>query len=63
VDGVLLVVRAGQTDRRAAQLAVQQLQDVDARILGAVLNDPNERVPVYDRYGYASYYGYGHAKR
>lgn len=55
-DGVLLVVRAGQTDRRAAQLAVQQLQDVDARILGAVLNDPNEQVPVYDQYGYASYY-------
>jgi len=57
-DGVLLVVRAGKTDRRAAQLAVQQLQDVDARILGAVLNDPNEQVPLYDQYGYASYYGY-----
>jgi capsular exopolysaccharide synthesis family protein len=57
-DGVLLVVRAGQTDRRAAQLAVQQLQDVDARILGAVLNDPNEQVPLYDTYGYATYYGY-----
>jgi capsular exopolysaccharide synthesis family protein len=57
-DGVLLVVRAGQTDRRAAQLAVQQLQDVDARILGAVLNDPNEQVPIYDQYGYATYYGY-----
>ncbi|HKV50176.1 MAG TPA: polysaccharide biosynthesis tyrosine autokinase [Gemmatimonadaceae bacterium] len=57
-DGVLLVVRAGQTDRRAAQLAVQQLQDVDARILGAVLNDPNEQVPLYDQYGYATYYGY-----
>jgi len=57
-DGVLLVVRAGQTDRRAAQLAVQQLQDVDARILGAVLNDPNEQVQLYDSYGYATYYGY-----
>ncbi|HEX5181419.1 MAG TPA: polysaccharide biosynthesis tyrosine autokinase [Gemmatimonadaceae bacterium] len=57
-DGVLLVVRAGHTDRRAAQLAVQQLQDVDARVLGAVLNDPNEQVPLYDQYGYATYYGY-----
>jgi len=37
---------------------VQQLQDVDARILGAVLNDPNEQVPLYDTYGYATYYGY-----
>lgn len=57
-DGALLVVRAGKTDRRAAQLAVQQLQDVDARILGAVLNDPNEQVPLYDQYSYATYYGY-----
>ncbi|HEX7941767.1 MAG TPA: polysaccharide biosynthesis tyrosine autokinase, partial [Gemmatimonadaceae bacterium] len=60
-DGVLLVVSAGHTNRRAAQLAVQQLQDVDARVLGVVLNDPNARVPQYDSYGYASYYGY--AKR
>ncbi|HEX6533925.1 MAG TPA: polysaccharide biosynthesis tyrosine autokinase [Gemmatimonadaceae bacterium] len=58
-DGVLLVVRAGQTNRRAAQLAVQQLQEVEARILGAVLNDPKSQVPGYDQYGYASYYGYG----
>ena len=57
-DGVLLVVRAGNTDRRAAQLALQQLQDVDARVLGEVLNDPNEQVPLYDQYGYATYYGY-----
>ncbi|MBX6331561.1 MAG: polysaccharide biosynthesis tyrosine autokinase [Gemmatimonadaceae bacterium] len=58
-DGVLLVVRAGHTDRRAAQLAVQQLQDVDARILGSVLNDPSAQVPRYDEYGYATYYAYG----
>lgn len=57
-DGVLLVVRAGATNRRAAQLAVQQLQDVDARILGAVLNDPNAQAPRYDAYSYAAYYGY-----
>jgi capsular exopolysaccharide synthesis family protein len=61
-DGVLLVVRAGQTNRRAAQLAVQQLQDVDARILGAVLNDPNAQVPRYDEYGYESYYAYSSEK-
>jgi tyrosine-protein kinase Etk/Wzc len=57
-DGVLLVVRAGQTDRRAAQLAAQQLKDVDARILGAVLNDPTSQVPRYDAYSYAAYYAY-----
>lgn len=58
-DGALLVVRAGATNRKAAQLAVQQLEDVDARLLGVVLNDPKAQVPIYDEYGYASYYSYG----
>ncbi|HEU6450298.1 MAG TPA: polysaccharide biosynthesis tyrosine autokinase [Gemmatimonadaceae bacterium] len=58
-DGALLVVRAGATNRKAAQLAVQQLEDVDARVLGVVLNDPKAQVPLYDQYGYASYYSYG----
>ena len=58
-DGALLVVRAGATNRKAAQLAVQQLEDVDARVLGVVLNDPKARVPLYDQYGYSSYYSYG----
>lgn len=63
-DGVLLVVRAGQTDRRSAQLAIQQLQDVDARLLGVVLNDPHDRVPSYDPYSYAAYYrGYATASQ
>ena len=58
-DGALLVVRAGATNRKAAQLAVQQLEDVDARVLGVVLNDPKSQVPLYDQYGYsASYYTY-----
>lgn len=58
-DGALLVVRAGSTNRKAAQLAVQQLEDVDARVLGVVLNDPKAQVPLYDQYGYsASYYTY-----
>lgn len=41
VDGVLLVVRAGKTERGAARQAVQQLSAVGARIFGAVLNDPD----------------------
>lgn len=40
-DGVLLVVRAGRTDRDSARDALQQLAGVGARILGAVLNDPD----------------------
>jgi polysaccharide biosynthesis transport protein len=41
VDGVLLVVRAGQTERETAQYAIHQLASVGADILGAVLNDPD----------------------
>jgi succinoglycan biosynthesis transport protein ExoP len=39
-DGVMIVVRAGQTNRDAASLAYQQLSAAGARIIGAVLNDP-----------------------
>jgi succinoglycan biosynthesis transport protein ExoP len=43
-DGVLLVVRAGQTDRVAAQRAQHQLLQAGARLLGVVLNDPGGEV-------------------
>ena len=33
-DGVLLVVRAGTTDKNAAQRAYQQLSNVGARVVG-----------------------------
>lgn len=56
-DGVLLVVRAGQTERGAAQQAVQQLEKVGARIIGAVLNDPDAKVPTYGSYYAYDYYG------
>ncbi|MGH7460756.1 MAG: polysaccharide biosynthesis tyrosine autokinase, partial [Longimicrobiales bacterium] len=54
-DGVILVVRAGRTEREAGQQAVRQLQAVGARILGAVLNDPDGQLP-----SYSPYYGYGY---
>jgi capsular exopolysaccharide synthesis family protein len=41
VDGVLLVVRAGQTDPASAQDAIHQLTAVGAHVIGAVLNDPD----------------------
>ena len=49
-DGVILVVRAGKTEREAGQQAVRQLQAVGARILGAVLNDPDGELPRYSPY-------------
>lgn len=52
-DGVILVVRAGHTDGAAAAQAVEQLRTVGARVLGAVLNDPQGKVP-----GYGGHYHY-----
>lgn len=56
VDGVLLVVRIGATDRRAAKRAHDKLRAVGARILGTVLNDPS------DMLGSASEYYYPYAE-
>jgi capsular exopolysaccharide synthesis family protein len=53
-DGVIMVVRAGQTDRGAAELARQRVTSAGGRILGAVLNDPDG---VVERLG-NSYYAY-----
>jgi capsular exopolysaccharide synthesis family protein len=53
VDGVLLVVRATHTDRKAVEQAVHQLTLVGARVVGTVLNDPEGAA---SRYGY--YYDY-----
>lgn len=55
VDGAIVVVRAGRTERYALQTAVQQLSTVGARVLGTVLNDPDAEVPKYARY-YGYYY-------
>lgn len=55
-DAALVIVRAGQTDRQPAQYAVQQLRAIGARVVGAVLNDPDEKVATYGRYTY--YYDY-----
>lgn len=56
-DGVLLVVRAGATDRNAAQRAYQQLANVGARVVGTVLNDPGGEVAKEGDY----YYPYDYA--
>ena len=55
VDGVLMVVGAGTTDRHAVEQALSQLASAGARVLGAVLNDSRGEV---ERYGSNDYYGY-----
>lgn len=55
VDGVLLVASAGCTDSRQVAKALGQLQQVDAPVLGTVLN----RLTVKHGRGYGYGYGYG----
>jgi capsular exopolysaccharide synthesis family protein len=56
-DAVVLVIRAGQTDRSSVQDAIGQLQLVGARLAGTVLNDPDGEVSRYGGgdYRYTSY--------
>jgi capsular exopolysaccharide synthesis family protein len=61
-DGVLLVVRAGVTDRRVVEQAIRQLDSVGARVVGAVLNDSRGEAQSYGdyyNYSYAEHYAAG----
>jgi Mrp family chromosome partitioning ATPase len=58
VDGVVLVVESGETDRSAAMRAVYHLTAAKARILGTILNKVNlHRDGYYSYYYYQYYYG------
>lgn len=54
VDGVLLVVRAGQTTRDSVVSAKKQLAGVSAQLIGSVLNDIDVRMKSY-KYGQYTY--------
>ena len=54
-DGVILVVRAEKTDKDAIALAIQQMRQVDAELLGVVVNDAKAEGS-YQSY-YREYYG------
>ena len=51
-DAVLLVVRAGRTTPADATEALRNLNSAGARVVGAVLNDPDARVRQYGGYCY-----------
>ena len=69
VDGVLLVVRPGKTRVSALRLTLEQLQQVNAHVLGIVLNDVDLRGQSYAyHYHYYRNYSayqeyYGHEKK
>jgi succinoglycan biosynthesis transport protein ExoP len=55
-DGVVLVVRAGQTTADSALFASQRFAEDGTRVLGTVLNSWNPKSS--NRYGYGSYADY-----
>jgi capsular exopolysaccharide synthesis family protein len=61
VDGVLLVIDAGETRREVARRAAEGLQQVGAHLIGVVLNKVPTRRGSY--YYYEEYYDDGHEKK
>ncbi len=61
VDGVVLVIKGGETPKEAVQRTKRLLQEVHAPIIGALLNDVD--VHSADYYYYSKYYCYGYSKR
>jgi succinoglycan biosynthesis transport protein ExoP len=59
VDGIILVVGAGATSRDGVGRAVEQLKEVNARIIGSVINNLNVEK---ERYYYSRYYYYNYGK-
>ena len=56
-DGVIMVVKAGTTSKDAVRHTKQLLEEINARILGILLNNVDLHSAGYSRYSY--YYGYG----
>ena len=56
VDGAVMVIRAGQTDRDEAQRAYAQLSLAKVRVLGAIFNDPDGKKRKASPYSYAAEY-------
>lgn len=55
VDGVLLVVLAGKTDRVVVKRAVNILNDMRAKVLGVAVNNLNRILPYHYDYDYYHY--------
>ncbi len=58
-DGVILVIKAGATGRKILRRGIKQLEDVQAKVIGAVLNqvDLRHSTYYYSRYYTSNYYG------
>ena len=60
MDGVLLVIEAGKTQREVAKRAVDLLKEGGVNLIGVVLNNAKKVLPYYYDY---KYYGYKYYKR
>ncbi len=60
VDGIVLVVKAGTTQREVVARSVEIIGSTQAKILGVVLNNASNTLPYYYDYGY---YGYRYDNR
>jgi len=54
-DGVVLVVKAGKTQREVVKRACELLQGSNFRVIGVIMNNMKEMLPYYYNY---KYYGY-----
>jgi succinoglycan biosynthesis transport protein ExoP len=57
VDGVVVVTKAGETNRNAVSSALNTLQRVRANVVGLVLNEVTKDLSDSYQYGYYGYYG------
>jgi Mrp family chromosome partitioning ATPase len=62
VDGTIIVVVGGKTPREALHEAREILTQVNARILGVVINRVDIRRSDYNSYHYRYHYYYGEEK-
>lgn len=61
VDGVVLVIKGGETPKEAVQRTKRLLQEVHAHVIGTLLNNVDVHSPDY--YYYSKYYYYGYGKK
>ena len=66
-DGAVLVVRSGETSRNVIRQSMQQLEQVNCRLLGVILNrvEASGRAykGYYGKYGQDYGYGYGYGEK
>jgi len=63
-DGVILVIKGGETPRPPIQRALQQLSKLDTKLLGVVLNGMDfKKGKYYYHYYYKYHYDYGYGEK